>query len=299
MRLSYYDQIDPKTKHESLAGLTTEFPYRASVYEPNEYPDGLYPWHWHRELEIFYIREGALVYHLPGENVEFRAGMAGFLNTNVLHESLCVGSERCIQEEQQFLPEMVGGFESSLIMQRYVRPILEAPGLNLLSFDPDIPEHRPMIETICSLFALHDSPPPCYELAVQQGISGFWAQLYALIGDTLYAPRTGADDHHIKLMLAYISEHYSERLTLEDIARAAYMSPRACGRCFQTHLGTTPFTYLLDYRVRKACELLSMGSTPVGEIAMQCGFGSSSHFSAQFQRKMNMTPNAYRQQSRA
>lgn len=96
-------------------------------------------------------------------------------------------------------------------------------------------------------------------------------------------------------MLSFIAAHYGEKLELDQIAAAAGLSPRACGRCFQAQLGTTPFAYLMDYRIQRACEQLAAGNLSVGAVALRCGFSSSSYFGRIFREKTSMTPQQYRQ----
>lgn len=294
MRHSGAIQVDPSTRHETLEGMTQDFPYQADLCDLHDYPGNFFPWHWHRAVEIFYLRKGRLVYHLPQGEVCFEEGQGGFLNSNVLHMTTCHQHDACEQEEQQFLPEFIGGSESSRIVAKYVRPVLQAPGLTLLKFDPATPAHGPMLGAMCRCYRLFEQQPDGFELELQRTLLGFWQSLYALTRELHPPERLAPDDHRIKQMLSYIAAHYAERLRLEDIAAAAYMSPRACGRCFQAQLGTTPFAYLLDYRVQRACELLATSDLPVGEIALQCGFGSSSYFGRVFFEKTGKTPNAYR-----
>jgi AraC-like DNA-binding protein len=282
-------RVNPVTKHETV-DHSAAFPYHSDCCDLHDYPGNQFSWHWHREIEIFYMREGRLEYALPGGNAVFEAGDGGFLNSNVLHLSSCRQEDACRQEEQQFLPELIGGFPGSLVMQKYVQPVLEAPGLTLLPLRAGEAAHAPLLDAICRAYEASQSGRAGYELEVQSALLDFWLALYRL--SPSFAPRRNAavDDQRIKRMIAYIAAHYGDKLSLGEIAQAAYLSPRACNRCFQEQLGTTPFGYLLEYRVQKARELLLAGTEPVGEIALQCGFGSSSYFGKIFLEKTGMTP---------
>lgn len=296
--MEYCDSINvnPETKRETLHHISLDFPYNADICDLHMFPGNVFPWHWHRELEIFYMREGTLEYHLPGGVTTFTQGQGGFLNTNILHKTTCKQDDACIQEEQQFSPEFIGGQENSLIMRKYVQPILSSPDISLVKFDPDIPEHRPILNALCRCYGLYAEKSEGYELALQQQMLLFWKELYDLTRVWQKTQNAPVDDHRIKQMLAFIAEHYGEPLQLEDIAAAAYMSPRACGRCFQAKLGTTPFAYLMDYRTQRAGELLVSTTLPVSEISSRCGFCSSSYFGRIFREKTGVTPNQYRKQ---
>lgn len=290
--------VDPRTKHEQMELITADYPYRAHLCELHSLPGGACPWHWHWEIEVFYMRSGRLEYQVPGGRVVFEEGQGGLVNSNVLHKSVALPGGVCHQEEQQFLPEFIGGFAGSLVMQKYVRPILDAPGLEIVKLDPQEQAHRPLLETICRAYALSEQSFSGQEMELQRMISHFWQELFALTSAWCRPAQAGTDDRSIKRMLYYIAAHYGEKLTLQEIAGAAFMSVRACGRCFQEQLGTTPFTYLADFRMQKACELLELTDMPVGEVALMCGFGSNSHFGLQFQKKMGMSPTQYRRRPR-
>ena len=95
-------------------------------------------------------------------------------------------------------------------------------------------------------------------------------------------------------MLAFIHEHYAERLTLEDIADAAAVSARECLRCFRSGIDQSPVDYLLAYRLRTALKLLETTDLSVTRIAMDTGFGGSSYFSKMFRRTYGRTPVEHR-----
>lgn len=65
-------------------------------------------------------------------------------------------------------------------------------------------------------------------------------------------------------------------------------------RSFQNHLGMTPTEWLTKERIQRACLLLSTTRLPLIEIALDCGFESSSYFHKCFRQYMHTTPRRYR-----
>lgn len=55
----------------------------------------------------------------------------------------------------------------------------------------------------------------------------------------------------IKQMMIYVHEHYSEKISVSQLAAAAYLSERECFRVFHDHLHTTPTEYInyLNYAI--------------------------------------------------
>ncbi|MDO4332125.1 MAG: AraC family ligand binding domain-containing protein [Eubacteriales bacterium] len=80
------------SKEERLPGFLPDFPYIASYVDLDQCPGHLCPWHWHKSVEIFYIKSGCLRYSTPGGRWEFPAGSGGMVNANVLHMTSSVNA---------------------------------------------------------------------------------------------------------------------------------------------------------------------------------------------------------------
>lgn len=93
---------------------------------------------------------------------------------------------------------------------------------------------------------------------------------------------------------AYVSEHYADNITVADMADAASVSSSYLIRLFKRSLGTTPYNYLLRYRITKARELLDETNRPVVQIAHDVGFSNESNFSYRFSKMVGQSPRAYR-----
>lgn len=68
-------------------------------------------------------------------------------------------------------------------------------------------------------------------------------------------------------------------------------------RLFRKYMGTTPYNYLLSYRMTQAKELLIMTDLSVNEIARRVGFGNDSNFSTRFTQMVGQSPQMYRKNS--
>jgi AraC family transcriptional regulator len=72
------------------------------------------------------------------------------------------------------------------------------------------------------------------------------------------------------------------------------MSPYHFCRAFKASMGITPHQYVLENRVEAAKRLLWTTPMSLGEVALEVGFASQSHFTGQFQARVGATPAAYR-----
>ena len=95
-------------------------------------------------------------------------------------------------------------------------------------------------------------------------------------------------------MLSYIREHYSEAVTLEDIARAANISRSEAGRCFNMYMQCSPVEALIRHRLQIAHRLMKDTTLTLQEIGDACGFHSTPYFIRQFRQVYGYTPGQYR-----
>ncbi|EWC42712.1 helix-turn-helix domain-containing protein [Pseudomonas stutzeri] len=92
---------------------------------------------------------------------------------------------------------------------------------------------------------------------------------------------------------AYIAEHCTQALRLEDICQAAGLSPSYLIRTFKQHYGMTPHAYLLNRRIQRSQHWLRQGHD-LAEVALAAGFADQAHFQRTFKRQLAATPGQYR-----
>ena len=98
---------------------------------------------------------------------------------------------------------------------------------------------------------------------------------------------------HLKRVLAVIEEHYSECITLDDLARSAGMNSKYFCRYFREMTHRTPIDYVNYYRIEQACFKLATSNLPIAEIGMSCGFNDESYFIKTFKKYKGVTPKKY------
>ncbi len=92
----------------------------------------------------------------------------------------------------------------------------------------------------------------------------------------------------------YINEKYSENISVRDIASVIALSPSHFSRIFKKETGLTPQEYLIRVRLDRAKSFLMRSRKSVTEIALQCGFSSSAHFSSSFIKRFGKTPSEFK-----
>lgn len=111
---------------------------------------------------------------------------------------------------------------------------------------------------------------------------------------TLSNAVTGAKATVGQLAMRYISENYTEHITVKDICDAVGYSKSTVLSSFKKEFSTTVNTYLTNMRLERAKKMLENEDVTVNEVALNCGFSDQSYFSKVFSAKYKITPTEYR-----
>lgn len=295
MRITRSLEYQTGSKEEKLPYATPDFPYIASRAELDCYRDSFVPWHWHNAIELFYMESGELKYHTSDSAVTFSAGSAGMVNSNVLHMSeIQTHGEKNIQLLHIFDPRLLAGDHGGIIEEKYIMPMITS-SIELVALSPEIEEHAVIIDLIRNAFLLSEDEFG-YEIKIRDALSKIWLRLLKICMPAIQEkpkPVNRAADK-VKLMMIYIHEHYSEKISVSELAQNAFISERECYRVFQEYLHMTPVEYIKSYRIQAACQMLADSQTPITEIASECGLGNASYFGKVFREYTGNTPLQYR-----
>lgn len=287
-------QYKNQSREQLHPDLTDDFPHIMSLVEIDKYKDGFVPWHWHEEVELFYIENGVLEYDIPKGKIVFPKGSGGLVNSNVLHMTK-PQFQNTVQHLHIFDISLIGGKAGSRIEKKYVLPIVTASQIEIVSLFPDIPGQMKILEKIGKSFQLAQGEYG-YEIKLREILSKIWCEILELLRPSLAnKARIDKTSDKLKVMMIYIQEHYAEKLSVGQIASAAFISDRECFRVFHDYLHLTPVEYLRSYRLQKACHMLTESSESITVIGQTCGLGNNSYFGKMFRENKGCTPLDYRQ----
>jgi AraC-like DNA-binding protein len=92
----------------------------------------------------------------------------------------------------------------------------------------------------------------------------------------------------------FIMQNYSEPITLDDVAKAAYMTPESFCRYFKKHTGHTFISFLNEMRINEACKKLTAHKFEnISTVAYKCGFKSITNFNRVFKFVIGVSPREY------
>lgn len=103
---------------------------------------------------------------------------------------------------------------------------------------------------------------------------------------------------YVQRAIDIISDAYVDRLSLDDLASQVHISKFYLSHIFKTETGLSPASYLQQFRLNKAKELLRSTDLSQEEICSRVGFYNCSYLSRLFRLYENQTPDQYRKKWR-
>lgn len=299
MKLVHSIDIQSDNMEEILPGFSEEFPYIASCVELDRYPTLGSPWHWHKAVELFYVEKGCLEYTTPHGKWVFPEGSGGMVNANVLHTSRVSSADTStVQLLHIFDPVLLSGMHGNRMETKYILPVTSATAVEMIALNGKNTVHNIVLQAIRKSFDISEQEWG-YEFRLREILTNIWLKLYAMERPKLEEDAGSHKvDSQMKTMMLYIREHYTEPISVDQLAEAAHISKRVCFRIFQEVLHMSPVEYMREYRLQKACEMLTGSNESITQIAVDCGMGTSSYFGKVFAESYGCTPTAYRRKWR-
>lgn len=94
-------------------------------------------------------------------------------------------------------------------------------------------------------------------------------------------------------IINFVKNHYNEPITVEQVAGACYISPSYLMHLFKSNVGKTFNTFLLEYRMERAKELLEKPGIQIQTVSTQVGYTDVKYFCKLFKKYTHLTPSDY------
>ena len=262
--------------------------------------------HWHEEVEIVYLHHGSFKLDINMEPYGTDRECFLFINSGELH-SLRSLSMEFDEQAVVFSPSMLFFQDYDSIDESILLPLTQ----NKLTFprfldqtSPFFSAFRSCYQQISHIFSQSKETLITGEQILTDDVISqllIKAGILQLIGILMEAglmcqsPRTESQKiTAIKTVLSYITDHYHEKLYVQDLASQVNMNEQYFCRFFKRSIGKTPIDYINDYRLNKVIRLLETGDAQITEICLECGFNNMGNFQRLFKRKTGITPLQYR-----
>lgn len=253
------------------------------------------PIHWHNDLEINLIREGEAVFQVYQKSYRVRTGEGFLLNRNVPHSCSSPGNEHVRYSTILVRPDFLYGDFGSDVERKCFQPFLQnsaIPCIYLTGFDENGKEILQKLNQVEEAF---DRKRFCYELKIK----GLLCEAFAMIlyGHrqelTKFVPANLQELERLEKMLNYLNMHFTEVISLQDLADQVHLSREVCCRLFKKMTGKTITGYLEEYRVNKSFSLVQSGQYSMTQITEMVGFSNPSRFASAFRKRFGCNPGEY------
>ena len=136
------------------------------------------------------------------------------------------------------------------------------------------------------------------ELKLQGLLYLFFSEL-ASISTKPYKAKNSFENIYITKSIEFIEKNYDNAyIKVSDISNYLCLNRTYLTSLFNKHLNTSPQKFLMEFRIRKAEELLYQTDLPIGDIARSCGYSDPLAFSRSFKKFKGVNPTLYREEKR-
>lgn len=255
-------------------------------------------YHWHPHAELLQIIDGRANFQVNGEQILLEPGDLIFFKPNVLH-----GSHDCFGEYLRFRAVVFDsaflvGTSGDIISQKYLHTLFSSRRENYIYVKP---------YTVCSDQLELDMEKTFRHMKRQE--EGYEILIKSLLYEMMYyfySLQSTREDFHpdkrktvlIRSMVAYVNQHYREKLVLEEVAKQFSFSEGYFCRFFKENFKMTFGEYIQGVRLTEAERLVRDTDMTIEQIAMETGFSDANYFTVCFKKQLHQTPREYRKRRR-
>lgn len=248
-------------------------------------PQAAFPEHHHDFYEIVIVEHGTGTHVFNGQPYTLSGGSVCFVRDHDRHlyehtENLCLTN----------------------ILYRAPDAFCFLSGLDKLlpqEQDGNYPSHwrvnQPVLQQVRGLIDQFEKIGEAADTHAVANREILFMQLLVLLRKGSMMEGASNSEGRLNQLMAWLEDHFAEDICWEQLASQFTLSLRTLHRQLKQQTGMTPQRYLNRLRLMKARHLLRHGEASVTEIAFQCGFGDSNHFSTLFKREFSWSPREIRQ----
>ncbi|CAG4993239.1 HTH-type transcriptional activator RhaR [Dyadobacter sp. CECT 9275] len=258
-------------------------------------------WHYHPEMELVHIEQGSGTQFI-GDNIQnFQNGDLLLIGPNLPHYWRC--DEKYFKGESDlyaqatvlhFLPDLFGKTFLNLPENKSIKDLFQKAqwGIKLLG-DTSEKVKRLMQSlldhssgnSIILLLEILETLAQCPEVK--------------MLSNTYYHQEFDAyDTDRINEIYKYSLSNFHKKISIEEIAGVANISPHSFCRYFKSRSRKTYSQFLLELRIGHACKLLIEEKLSVAQICYESGFNNFANFNKYFKINTGMSPLQYQKNYR-
>ncbi len=280
--------------HETKIHGSLSFPFTVYGAIHSEYLRG-FPLHWHDEMEIIYVKSGAMNVTVQNNDFNLYDGDMIFVQPQVIHS---INHKDNLNSEYYnilFRLSLLDSGKADACFQKYIEPVYSQKVMIPSCVKSNSKLHKKLLPFVSQLIELNAGQDDNSELIIKSCIFGI---MHFICMNC--SPANEEEQYNISLnsklkkTLEYIRNNYSENITVEKAANLSNFSASHFSKMFRQLTGSSFTQYLKNYRLEMASDKLENNESKVSEIAFECGFNNLSYFTRAFCEKYHKTPSEFR-----
>lgn len=250
------------------------------------------PWHFHPEFELTYIVSSSGIRYVGDSVSEFEKGDLVLLGSGLPHcwKNFEVQKDRAESIVLQWSEDILGHgwLDRNEFVQ--IKKLLKDSNRGAKFSKETVNRVVPL------LFRINAQPPferiisllNILQILAVQGV-------YKLLSGDNFSMKTNLkESENIDLIQNYVAKNYLSPISLSEVSSLVTMTEETFCRFFKRTFNKSFFTFLNEYKVKRACKMLIESTKQVSEIAFESGYGSLPFFYKQFKKFTGCSPLAYR-----
>lgn len=196
--------------------------------------------HWHDELEFIYILDGKMDFHIEEKILTASRGDFLAIHASAMHRSAPHNGEDCRFIRALIHPSLLT--ENQSVRNRLLSPLLGNTSRRCFLVPSASPDAPRLGELLREINRINEKHLPGFELESIGLLHILLARLYALFPPEKQTQEDmpGTDISAQRRMVAYISHHYPEKISLAGIAAAGSVSRSKCCQLFKKYMQQSP-----------------------------------------------------------
>lgn len=262
--------------YENKVLSDAELPIQLSV-DRREVPGAVFSSHWHEHLEMHWICRGNADMQLGRQTYRVQPGDLLIANCNELHSA----------------SSTQGPYTANVIIFA-VEDLSPELAKNNYIFLPLVRGDSSIEDLILRIFSEVGKQELGYKQLCRSLVTELLVYLCRNYVDQALPERDSNKRKKVldrlNTVLCFIEEHYSQHITVSQLAGIACLSEDRFGHLFREGVGVSPLQYINDLRLKKAMYLLSTNEYTVTDVAEAVGFRDYNHFGRLFRKRYGCTP---------
>lgn len=237
--------------------------------------------HSHNHYEIYFLVKGERSFFLSNKMYNLKGPVIIIIPPYVMHKTEGGPYERY---NTYVTDTYLNAFESSTLNNKSLEILI-----------PTKEEKEYLIDVLEKITNLGDT---IHKNELINTLFSYYIYLLEKVKKENYNPFTTPENKKHSLVtlkvIAYLNEHYKEKITLDEIANKFFVSKSTLNYNFKNTIGGTPMDYLLNLRITSAKKMLLETKKSIHQISDECGFSSPNYFCLIFKKRESVSPATYR-----